>query len=452
MKKLLLILLPLLLMGCRTPDKKKDNYWFISSDGFVDAPDDPVTEPITVSNPSGFAEGGPFQGYSKVTMWPLNATMKQIGDPVIGDTRADDSGFFIVYADLGGSYIKTLVEGQDYNEVFDAFDDDVKMESTIPTAAGSFNANYWSSIVSIVGNYLYHEDVDGPYYHLPTAFDFSEIAVHDYFNYSGLWEAPAKKSYESTITGDATDDAKLELINSTIAFYGDGPAQGAKARQIAEDIYKGIFAIKSEINLVTSKLNLSNIKNNLDTYYASRSLAYDCAPIFNLPGVPSYYADLTSRTPTVLESFNASAVTTGIFDTTGYKVFAFPLRTINAETAQYLVSNLDGDAYVYEVTTHLADGYFMPDTAGTIISIETLREQLIDSNYIWAGKLSSGLSDGDYFLVVKRDSSWQPTKVIEGDAVPFGKNMACNDAITDCIGFNNTTSWFTRQFNGKFTD
>jgi hypothetical protein len=175
----------LILLSCNGEDDEE--LWPGADDGAL-----PV---VRISNPSGFAEAGPYQGYSEVTMWPLGDNFKQIGDPYVGDTKADDSGQFTIYADVSAPNVKTKVKGSAFNETNGGFDDNVITESTIPTTAGSFNANYFSSIVSIVGNYWYHEDAKSLDYQKNTAFDKAEKAVHDYFDYSGLWPPAVKKSY-----------------------------------------------------------------------------------------------------------------------------------------------------------------------------------------------------------------------------------------------------------------
>ena len=408
--------------------------WPGSDDGAL-----PIVD--VVSNPSGFAEAGPYQGYSEVTMWPLGADYKQIGDPYVGDTKADDSGQFTIYADVTAENVKTKVNGTAFNETSGGFDDNVITESTIPTTAGSFNANYFSSIVSIVGNYWYHEDTAGAYYQDATVFTAAEIAVHNYFDYSGDWEAAVKKSYEMTLTGDSLDDAKLVLVNSTIALNKSGPQQGSFMREIAEDIYSGANALKSDINDISANLKIKAIKDNLDNYYFDRSLAYDCAPIHTLSGIPDYYVDLLGRTPAVLDSVNTGFFATGGLDTPDFNIMAYPVEFTSS--MKYIAINLTGTLSIWTTTVHV-DGYTMPGSK--IADLTTLNEILLDDpvslqyNYSVVGNVSFG----QHFIVQEFPANTQPSKLTEGDMAPFGRNMASSDMV-DWIGWNNVTNWYRRS-------
>lgn len=424
----------LFIFACNGEDKDGEDgvSWPGSDDGAL---------PIVVSNPTGFAEAGPYQGYSEVTMWPLGANYKQIGDPYVGDTKADDSGQFTIYADVAAENVKTKVNGTAFNETSNGFDDNVITESTIPTTAGSFNANYFSSIVSIVGNYWYHEDVSGDYYQNAEAFIVAETVVHDYFDYSGTWDAAVKKSYEMTLTGDSLDDAKLVLVNSTIALDKNGPEQGSFMREIAEDIYSGVFALRGNINDISANLEIKIIKDNLDNYYLDRSLAYDCAPVWTLPGIPGYYADLLGRTPAVLDSANTGYVSSAPIDTPDFNIFAYPVEFTSG--MKYIALNLAGTLSIWAVKV-CPDGYSCP--ASKVADLSLLNEVLLNDpvnlqyNYLVVGSVSIG----QYFIVQEFETNSQPSKLTEGDMAPFGRNMASSDMV-DWIGWDNVTNWYRRS-------
>jgi hypothetical protein len=426
----------LFLLGCNGEDEEEEKRDPPPSDKIED------DDIICASKPSGFAEAGPYQGYSEVTMWPLDSSYKQIGDPYVGDTKADDSGQFTIYADVVAPNVKTKVKGSAFNETNAGFDDNVITESTIPTSAGSFNANYFSSIVSIVGNYWFHEDTKSVDYQKNTAFDKAEIAVHDYFDYSGLWPAAVKKSYEMTLTGDSLDDAKLVLVNSTIALGKSGPEQGAFMREIAEDIYNGTNVLKASVSDITANLMLKTIKDNLDNYYSDRSLPFDCAPVWELPGIPDYYADLLNRVPVVLDSVNTEFISAGNMDTPGFNIFAYPVE-FTSDQQKYIALNLAGTLSIWTVGLHVG-GYPVP--ASKVADLSVLSEVLLDDpvglqyNYLIDGSVSFG----QYFIVQEFLVNTQPSKLITGDMASFGRNMASSDMV-DWIGWNNTTNWYRRS-------
>jgi hypothetical protein len=426
----------LFLLGCNGEDDEGEKRDPPPSDKIED------DDIICASKPSGWAEAGPYQGYSEVTMWPLDSSYKQIGDPYVGDTKADDSGQFTIYADVVAPNVKTKVRGSAFNETSNGFDDGVITESTIPSSAGSFNANYFSSIVSIVGNYWFHEDAKSADYQKITAFDKAEKAVHDYFDYSGTWPAAVKKSYEMTLTGDSLDDAKLVLVNSTIALGKSGPEQGAFMREIAEDIYNGTNVLKASVNDITANLMLKTIKDNLDNYYLDRSLPFDCAPVWELPGIDDYYADLLNRVPVVLDSVNTEYNATGAIDTPDFNIFAYPVE-FTSDQQRYIALNLTGKLSIWTVGLHV-DGYPVP--ASKVADLTVLNEVLLDEpvalqyNY----SINGSVSIGQHFIVQEFPVNTQPSKLTQGDMTPFGKNMASTDMV-DWIGWNNVTNFYTRS-------
>jgi hypothetical protein len=423
-----------------------ENFHIIAEDGQDGTT---TTNVVTVSNPSGFAEAGPFQGYSEVTMWPLDENVKQTGDPVIGNTKADDSGSFTVYADLSGAYIKTIVRGEAFNETSGGFDENVVTESTIPGDSQSFNANHFSSIVSIVANYWYHEDTESPYYHSPLAFDAAEETVLDYFDYSGLWGPSTKKSYEMTLTGNTTDDAKLVLINSTIALNHDGPAQGLFMQKISEDIYTGTYVLQSQVNAITENLLFAKIRDNLNNYYADRWLDYTTAPIELLPGIPSYYDDIWNGTHEVVESVNLDQTSTCTIDVNEFNSFAYPKVFANIEAARYYASELTGNMSLWSAST-CDNGITTFSCPGTkLLDIEELKEAILPepANLNYNGTLGEhNLISGQYFEVQNTESNSAPSHVCTGATVPFGSNLAAHDNDwTHAIGYSNSTAWFRKQ-------
>jgi hypothetical protein len=396
-----------------------------------------------VVNPSGFAEAGPMLANSQVKMIALNSNYEQFGNPYFGGTKYDDSGSFTISANITADNIHTKVEGAAFNETSGGYDADVILESIIPATSGSFNANYFSSIVSIVGDFWYTWDVDGPYYHDPQAFVAAEIAVHDYFDYSDSWPDAVKKSYEMTLTGDTLDDGKLVLVNSTIAQGKNGPEQGSFMREIAEDIYNGLNALKASVNDISANLMIKAIKDNLDNYYLARSLSFDCAPVWDLPGIPAYYADLLGRTPNVLDSVNTGFTVIGGLDTPGFNIFAYPVEFTKPDQ-KYIALDLQNAKSIWAVGTHPVDGYPMPATK--IADLSVLNEVLLDDpvtlqyNYSVTGNVPVG----QYFIVQEFVVPTQPSKLIQGDMTPFGGNMASTDMV-DWIGHNNVTNWYTRS-------
>lgn len=446
--KRLFLLISLIFIVISCADGGKDGTDGVDGTVVSDTTGDTTT--VYASNPSGFAEAGPFQGYSKVTMWPLDATYKQIGDPYIGNTKATDSGEFTVYADITSPFVKTLVEGKAFNETSGGFDENVSMESTIPGSAESFNANHFSTIVSIVGNYWFHEDVNGTYYNDPAAFTVAETVVHDYFDYSGSWSDPVKKSYEMTLTGDTLDDGKLVFINSTISYGKNGPEQGSFVQQIAEDIYSGNNALKASVNAITEGLQITSIKSNLDNYYASRSLPYDTAPLWELPGVPTYYSSLLSGSVEVVESKNTDQSSTCAIDINTKDSFAYAIVLLTPEDAKYLATELTGDHSIWSVGT-CDNGVDTFDCPGTqLATVEELNEILLPSpgDLSYNGMLSDdhGLMPGQYFLVQNLDSPAAPSHTCSGTMISFGRNLATvgNDWV-NAVGVGNLSSWFRRE-------
>ena len=448
--KAILILL-IFAVGCQSSSGGHEGGW---SDATSD------TIPASIENPTGFAEAGPFQGYSEVTMWPLDIGYSQVGSPYVGDTEADDSGRFTIYAEIKTAdvpYVKTKVSGAAYNETSDITDTDVAMESTIPTSAGSFNANYATSIASIVGNYWYHDDIGGPYYKNSDAYKVAETAVLDYFDYSGLWEPETKKTYEMTLTGDTLDDGKLVLINATIALGKTGPAQGNFMREIAEDIYTGANANKAEVNSITEGLLLKTIKDNLDGYYSSRGLDYDCAPAWLLPGVETYYRELLSSEPTVIKQYNMDTTSTCAYSGTPAKMFAVPVRFVTqaVEDANYIAAEFsEGDLSFW---TSVPDGdYLKPGTK--ISDVTEFREVLLTEpqKLRYNGSMGDhGLTMGRYYAVIRKNEFFNLEKACDGatiDGLTVGKGLSVlvshDDGVTwvgnDLVGnaFANTEMQF----------
>jgi hypothetical protein len=389
-----------------------------------------------VYNPSGFAEAGPMLADSQVTLIALDSVFNQVGAPYFSGTKYDDSGSFIIYADITAASLHTKVEGSAFNETSGGIDNNVVLESIVPASASSFNANYFSSIVSIVGNYWFH-DPASPYYQNTNAFQAAESAVLSYFDYSGLWGSASKKSYEMTLSGNTLDDAKLVMINSTLSKDKSGPEQGSFKRQIAQDIYTGENAIKSSVNAITSSLKIKAIKDNLDGYYSGKGLPYDCAPIWNLPELPDYYADILNRTPAVLDQKNVEYSAIGAIDNNDNKTFAFPIQLINSNP-KYISLNLENATSIWTAMTHV-DGYISP--ASKVADLEVMREVLLetpaemDYNYKITGNLTAGVQ---YFVVTEFEENARPSKLQEGDIVPFGYNLASTDGV-NWTGFSNAS-------------
>jgi hypothetical protein len=245
-----------------------------------------------------------------------------------------------------------------------------------------------------------------------------------------------------TLTGETLDDAKLVLVNSTIAQGKNGPEQGSFMREIAEDIYTGVFALRGEINDISANLKLKTIKDNLDNYYLDRSLPYDCAPVWTLPGIPDYYADLLGRVPVVLDSVNTSFYNTGVIDTPDFNIFAYPVE-FTSDNLKYIALNLTGNLSIWTVETHI-DGYGMPGlkVSDLILLNEVLLDGPVRLKYNYS--INSDVSADQFFIVQEFPVNTQPHKLIEGDMTPFGRNMASSDMI-DWIGWNNVTNWYNRS-------
>lgn len=449
MKKLLIILLAsLFVFGCWEKGDKGDK----GEDGIDYYHDEDFDGKTTIKYElNGKAENGPCLKPGAIDVYPLDEDWYQTGNPVHGYIY-DNDGSFAADGYASGNYAYYSASDLTcFNEISAGYDNGIRFFSMTDLTSSERNLNPGTTIKFYVAD-TYFKDINHECYHDPTcATGTAQSNIIAYFD----MPATGVNFEMMTLQGDTTADAVLAIIDSMIANGRSASEQNAYMLDIADGVLNNNLTLKTDIQNQINALPIKTIKTNLENIYTDLGLGPLCPPIWNLPHLPEYYADILTRTPTILESINLDAGSICSFDTTGYNSFAYPTIFNSLEDAVYFASELNGDISIWTVGT-CNQGVDYPCPLSEIVTVEELNEILLEPVLNYNGYLGNhGLINGTQYFTVQNfdDLMHQPSHACDGEMVPFGRILAAVDNNWGAaVGWNNTTSWFRRMPKIFITD
>ena len=447
MKKILWILLiALFLFGCDGSDGEDGDDGKDGIDGndgvTIEYPDDTGVASQYALN--GKAENAACKKPGQILVYPLDSKLYQTGDPIFGYIK-NDTGSFDARGTASGQYALYVADNLTcVNEVSAGIDTGIMFFSLADLTEEERNISPLTTIEYLVG-IEYFDDISGACYHnVSCAINAAHTAIINYFQ---MPQTDVKFS-QMTLQGDREADAILGIVNSMIANGRSAVQQNSYMLEIANGVLSNDLALKADIQNQFNALPIKTIKTNLENLYTSLGLGALCPPIWDLPFLPDYYADILTRTPTVLEWINQAATTQISFDSAGFNSFAYPTIFNSIEAAVYFASELDGDISIWSVGT-CNQGTDYPCPLAQLVTVEELNEILLEPVLIYNGKIpENSLVNGSQYFTVQNfdDLTHTPSHAADGDMLPFGRNLAAVDNNwAAAVGWNNTTTWFRRS-------
>jgi hypothetical protein len=421
--KAVLILILFLIIGC-LPQNGKDGT--DGGNGIEGGwPKDPTTdEPLVNTHTlSGRFEKGKCMRDGEVLVWPLfDGTLTQTGQHFVGFTgengnyeirgsfSSDADEYALVYSKVdcndeanGGEGLQELYGVRAVNDI-------------------NSNVNPLTKISMPVAEDLF----DGGFGTVPECLDESERLTLEYLG----MPAVGSKFGEMTLAETEEADAVLALTNSMVLYELTPPEQGDFMKEIATGIIQNDPGLKAQINAKYGNIPSKAVRANL-------LKDYETVPPFWRIKHPPYYADLWERTPEIKEQQQMDVTSVCNFDQSTYNTFAVPVRfTSLIESSRYLAAGInDGDVSIWTV------GAGVPGEK--LLDVEKLREILIVPELQYNGKLGEhSLTAGDYYIVLRKDTDFVPSKACQYLSVPFGFVLASDDEGATWIGDGNTTPFF----------
>lgn len=413
--------------------------------------------PTVLVNPSGKAEDGPCGLLSTVSAISVDANWLQTGF-IPGEMKNID-GTYSIMGTVAGPYMATYFQGTCYNHTLDTNVDNIVMKMFQPTTATMHNMNRGTTLRAFVAEELFKDSGSSTYQDAPASFVLAKSMIYDFLGFPNA----TANFYEMSVVGDTTADAYLLLFESAIGTHGSGPDQNDYIGILGNAVLDGSTTVRDELRATIAGLSIKQIVNNMNNWLLDRGLPGSAAPVWTLPIVPDYYADLMTRTPTILEEQNMGVTSSCSFDTGGYNKFAYPIRFTNATLAKYIAfKHMTGNLSIYTKrdTQCEVTGTFFDCPGEKVVDIEELREILLPStsSAVYNGSLEGTVlqNEADYFLVQTKDEAFTPTRVCSnGDTLPFGSILALPVGVDDwkyAIGPGNTSSFYSRAVAKELTN
>lgn len=415
----------------------------IDSTDYVCNGDDGNDSVATVTNPSGKAEAGPCYLLSDVSAMSMDTSWVQSGY-VLGEMHSND-GTFGVPGSFSGDYIVYDFDGTCYSEGDNTDVSGVRMKMGQGSSATSHNVNHATTWRYHLAKRYFNNSGHANYNDIPGAFVQAKTDIYNFLNFTNA----TANFYELSITGTTAADAYLLAFEAAVTKGRNGPEQNNYIGQAVNAVIENDLTFRNNLRDTITSLPIHSIYTNLKNKLTSSGFtSTNPAPIYNLPIYPAYYADLSSRTPTVLESFSLSATSTCTFDTTGYDSFAYPIVFTSIEDALHFASELTGTLSIWSVTT-CNQGSDYPCPLAEVVSIQELNEILLEPAMNYNGYLGAhGLTNGNQYFIVQNfdNTTTQPQHICNGDINQFGRALATVDNNwSAAIGWNNVTNWFNRM-------
>lgn len=352
-----------------------------------------------------------------------------VGSNLVDGEITQNDGTHVIPGLFSGPYILKKFQGSCYSEAAYTDVSNITMRSLCPVAASPCNISHattWN--VSLANRYF--KDASHPDYgNLLDAFVTARNDIYAYLNFTGA----SANFYTFSVTDQTTGGAYLLALEYGVTkLGGDGPGQENYVGQLVNAVINNDLTVRATLRNTIADMPVKAVKTNFNNKLASLGFSETAAPVEDLPMIPTYYADLLSRTPTVLESINIGVASSTVFDTE-YKWYAFPYTFNSIQSAVHVAFKyLDGNASIHSVTTCNQGSGDFPCPDSEVLSITEMNEDnlLPLAGAIYNGHLGThSLTNGtQYFLLLKKDATWRPTFASgSGDLWDFGNPLASND-------------------------
>lgn len=462
MKNYFILIVIIFIFGCRSSSVDISTEEPIIDTGTPTSPITDDDEPIvSVAGIVGKAFKGAFKKRTPILAYLLDSDWQQLDcGPYRGETTSND-GSYQVRAIMEGDYVRSFLgPGDAYNEADGVYAKGVELSMRSINDENPKNFSVLTSIADSVSFARFTDPSQEAYEDPVLAANTGRTETINYFGFSD--QIGEELLYNLSLYGDTSGDAALFAASVVISEGkgADGPAINDYIQEIANGVVEGNQNLKAKIADNMSSIKWKKVIDNQKSNLADIGMEVTIPPVLALPWVPDYY-ELLDREPTVQGEYNINNTTTGSFDSSGYDKFAIPKIFSDIETTQYIAFQMDGNHSIWSVAT-CNNGVDFPCPGTEIESIEEMAEILLTSpkslaynGYLGEHFLENGVQ---YFHVITKDSEFQPSKAIGGDALPFGKVLALavgyddwNNAIGDGANIN-TTPFFTREETCYTTD
>ncbi|MCK5604872.1 collagen-like protein [Candidatus Pacearchaeota archaeon] len=400
---------------------------------------DSTTDTVIVFNPSGYAEAASCLGFGVVDMFELDAGLRQTAY-YRGETAADNTGHYTIPAVVSSEYVLYGADVDCRRETTNGTVN-IKMRLLTTPSAEDRNINIPGTIKTFVAQAHYVDSEHENYGNIAGSLASSQAEVLAFF---GMPDA-GMDFEEMSIQGDSTGDAVMTLISATVDFNNTGPEQGNLMKQIAEGILNNDEALKTNVNLITDRLPIIAIKNNIDSMFVELGISATSPSIwFN---APDYYADLLEREPIVTSSFNLDDNTNCSFDQSTYNLFANPVTfPAGIELSKYIALNFPPDIEL-SVWTVGIDGNGNPAPGIELLTIAALDEIILTDPVpmTYNGLLGDNhglLPDTQYYFRIRKDTDFTLSKSCGGDRLYTAYTLASDDEGETWIGDGNNADRF----------
>ena len=443
MKKIILMLLTLLfLIGCKGEDGAD------GADG-VNGGDTAV-----VSSPSGKIETAFCKKGTIVWAESVDATWTKSG-ALNGEVKTNDGGYTI-RGDFSGPFISYVVpSGTCFNEADNTYVSNVILRMMQHNSATTHNINYATSLEYYIGEDHFFNPASPGYGSIPTAFTLAKSQIYSYMNFP----SSQKDFHELSVVGDTTADAYLLAFETVVSAGRTGPEIYDYIAELGQAILNNDMTLRAEIRQSALDIKVKEVTENIRLERVRLGFSDDVAPLWNLPIYPSYYADLMTRYPSIIEFQNAGVGTSCSFDTDGYNKFAHPVvYDASVDAANYIAANLVGDISIWTATI-CDNGDATFDCPGSkLIDVLELNENLLPGGLTYNGSLGvhTLASLTNYFIVQEQTTEFRPLKSCSsGDLLEFGRSLALpvgDSNWNNAIGYNATAPWYRRKIEQLITD
>lgn len=427
--KLLFIILALFLVSCAGEDGK----------GGDNVPYDPGT--VIVTNPSGRVEAAFCLGYSNVFLTTLDAQLSQTGNSYRGETNADNTGSYVIPAEISDPWSQYDFEGYCRRET-ESGTVNVKMKLITPTSPGEKYINYPGTIQSFVATDYYNNPGHPDFGNMISALVTAKAAVLNYFDMPNT----VIDFHEMSLQGTSEGDAVGAFISSIIDKDKLGYEQSDFIKRIATGIVNNNLTLKSEVAAIANNLPIVDILNNIDNMLIELGLPATRPPIWRL-GAPAYYADLLERTPIVTGTFNLDDTTRCYFDQSTFNTFAVPsIFDSSIAASKYIALNFPSDSQI-SIWTIGVDGNLNPAPGTKLIDVTGLKEIILDTpvklSYNGLLPVNHGLLGGvEYYIKIRKDENFTLSKSCGGRRLYTAYTLASNDEGSTWIGHGNNAAKF----------